>query len=197
MSADLESLGFAASADENGAAGDQTEVPFITSSANISTDAVSASNTANSASQTQKRTAAEISEDEDSQSSKGKKVRRVTRTSSKPAPVPVSPQPVTRRPLAPKPASKKSTAASKKISDADRLIDTSTAHVKALTGAKGAAMCFEIVSGTDRDTTVAIPNLASADLTPEEKAKFSRDRNRLHARNTRIRKKAYVVCLLH
>ena len=53
-------------------------------------------------------------------------------------------------------------------------------------------MCFEIVSGTEQDTTVAIPNLASADLTPEEKAKFSRDRNRLHARNTRIRKKAYV-----
>ncbi|CAB9497702.1 expressed unknown protein [Seminavis robusta] len=74
-----------------------------------------------------------------------------------------------------------------------RRIDTSTAHIKALTGSKGAAMCFESVSGTDLDTTVAIPNLAAADsLTPEEKARFSRDRNRLHAKNTRIRKKAYV-----
>jgi len=79
------------------------------------------------------------------------------------------------------------------ISSTTTNIDTSTAHIKALTGSKGATMCFEHVAGTPRDQTVAIPNLATADtLSPEEKAKFSRDRNRLHARNTRIRKKAYV-----
>ncbi|CAB9507778.1 expressed unknown protein [Seminavis robusta] len=145
--------------------------------------------------------------------------RRVTRSASSTSNSPIMPVPVasddsprttpTRgRLLAPKPTSpaprRVSTAgcATTSIDTATngsitvhggRRIDTSTAHVKALTGTKGAAMCYETVSGTDLDTTVAIPNLAVADsLSAEEKAKFSRDRNRLHAKNTRIRKKAYV-----
>ena len=33
---------------------------------------------------------------------------------------------------------------------------------------------------------------ANVDLTPEEKKKLNRDRNRQHARSTRLRKKAYI-----
>ena len=80
-------------------------------------------------------------------------------------------------------------------------INTSTAHVKALTGANGAAVCLDAIekalqeSGNAGKTDAC--TLSSVDsngkpLSAEEKAKQSRDRNRQHARNTRVRKKAYV-----
>lgn len=207
MSADLETLGFSTTEPETASTETSSEIPFITTSAAVvpttaalvsATDSEGESNTTENVIKEPKRSAAEISEDEESRPTKA---RRVTLVSEPPAstistpqaaPVPVTPPPsaASKRPLAPKPASQKINIVDNP--DASRQIDTSTAHIKALTGAKGAAMCFEIVSGTERDTTVAIPNLASTDLSPEEKAKFSRDRNRLHARNTRIRKKAYV-----
>jgi hypothetical protein len=73
-------------------------------------------------------------------------------------------------------------------------IDTSTEHIKALTGTNWVAVC----SGGD----VCPSASAAADkmnnrarrqnLTPDERARQNRDRNREHARNTRLRKKAYV-----
>lgn len=73
-------------------------------------------------------------------------------------------------------------------------IDTSTEHIKALTGSNWVAVC----AGGDS----AQANSASNDkinnrarrqnLTPDERARQNRDRNREHARNTRLRKKAYV-----
>jgi len=79
-------------------------------------------------------------------------------------------------------------------------VNTSTAHVKALTGANGAAVCLDAIeralqqSGTTNrtDSTVCSLDSSGAPLSSEEKAKQSRDRNRQHARNTRVRKKAYV-----
>mmetsp|Transcript_5220 Transcript_5220/g.12487 ORF Transcript_5220/g.12487 Transcript_5220/m.12487 type:complete len:641 (+) Transcript_5220:203-2125(+) len=73
-------------------------------------------------------------------------------------------------------------------------VDTSTEHVKALTGSNWVSVC----SGGDSNSNQA----ANADkmnnrarrqnLTPDERARQNRDRNREHARNTRLRKKAYV-----
>jgi hypothetical protein len=81
-------------------------------------------------------------------------------------------------------------------------VDTSTAHILALTGTNGPAVCLDAIekaleeSGSviKPDGSVISSN-ASADgkhLSSEEKARQSRDRNRQHARNTRVRKKAYV-----
>jgi hypothetical protein len=76
-------------------------------------------------------------------------------------------------------------------------VDTSTAHIKALTGNNWVAACV----GAAPD---AAPVIAANDpkannnrarrhnLTPDERARMNRDRNREHARNTRLRKKAYV-----
>jgi len=75
-------------------------------------------------------------------------------------------------------------------------VDISTAHIKALTGNNWVAAC----SGA----TAAVTSVSSANdpknnnrarrqnLTPDERARQNRDRNREHARNTRLRKKAYV-----
>jgi hypothetical protein len=78
-------------------------------------------------------------------------------------------------------------------------INTSTAHIKALTGANGAAVCLDAIekalqqSGNKGDlSTIASVDADGKALSAEEKAKQSRDRNRQHARNTRVRKKAYV-----
>lgn len=79
-------------------------------------------------------------------------------------------------------------------------LNTSTAHVKALTGANGAAVCLDAIeralqqsgSGNRSDITVCLLDSSGKPLSAEEKAKQSRDRNRQHARNTRVRKKAYV-----
>jgi hypothetical protein len=80
-------------------------------------------------------------------------------------------------------------------------VDTSTAHIKALTGANGPAVCLDAIekaleeSGSVIKPDGSVSSTASADgkhLSAEEKARQSRDRNRQHARNTRVRKKAYV-----
>jgi hypothetical protein len=78
--------------------------------------------------------------------------------------------------------------------DAAIKVDTSTEHIKALTGTNWVSVC----SGGDAGSTSS----ANADkmnnrarrqnLTPDERARQNRDRNREHARNTRLRKKAYV-----
>jgi hypothetical protein len=79
----------------------------------------------------------------------------------------------------------------------DLKVDTSTEHIKALTGANWVAVCAggdigageSVSSGTnDKGNNRA----RRQNLTPDERARQNRDRNREHARNTRLRKKAYV-----
>lgn len=73
-------------------------------------------------------------------------------------------------------------------------IDTSTEHIKALTGSNWVAVCSggdvgqSACSATDKMNNRA----RRQNLTPDERARQNRDRNREHARNTRLRKKAYV-----
>lgn len=76
-------------------------------------------------------------------------------------------------------------------------VDTSTEHVKALTGSNWVAVCGGI--GTTGDSNANQSNndkmcnrARRSNLTPDERARQNRDRNREHARNTRLRKKAYV-----
>jgi len=100
-------------------------------------------------------------------------------------------------------------------STVQRKIDTSTAHVTALTSPNWVAACASMTS-TIPGTSVTAPIVSSShlpaleitsndnedetpaakrrrqNLNPEERAKQNRDRNREHARNTRLRKKAYV-----
>lgn len=89
-------------------------------------------------------------------------------------------------------------------------VDTSTEHVKALTGSNWVAVCGGGISSINNAVSViggdnnknGTNNLSSNDkncnrarrsnLTPDERARQNRDRNREHARNTRLRKKAYV-----
>ncbi|CAB9526657.1 expressed unknown protein [Seminavis robusta] len=79
-------------------------------------------------------------------------------------------------------------------------VNTSTAHVRALTGTNGAAVCLDAIEKALQESgTMIKPDCASSnssadgkDMSTEEKARQSRDRNRQHARNTRVRKKAYV-----
>ena len=80
-------------------------------------------------------------------------------------------------------------------------VDTSTAHIKALTGNNWVAACtgsapsapsapqppVDTKSNNNNNNRVRRQN-----LTPDERARQNRDRNREHARNTRLRKKAYV-----
>ena len=74
--------------------------------------------------------------------------------------------------------------------DVDEKIDTSTEHVKALTAENWVAACPDM-DGSNADSKS--PNRARrADLSADDRAKQNRDRNREHARNTRLRKKAYV-----
>ncbi|CAB9526656.1 expressed unknown protein [Seminavis robusta] len=80
-------------------------------------------------------------------------------------------------------------------------VDTSTAHIQALTGENGASVCLSarkctllIPNQSDNDTPAPVKPTSSppVPLTEEERVQQSRDRNRKHARNTRLRKKAYV-----
>jgi hypothetical protein len=101
-------------------------------------------------------------------------------------------------------------------------VDTSTAHIKALTGNNWVAACSGgsssaapphttsssavsvCASTTSDDADAACSSSLAGDdgkgnnrarrqnLTPDERARQNRDRNREHARNTRLRKKAYV-----
>lgn len=108
-------------------------------------------------------------------------------------------------------------------------VDTSTAHIQALTRENGASVCLSIrsctilassldaaeeaatktakattaTSPTETSPTETVktepdsgedlqPPLGQSHMTEQERAQQSRDRNRKHARNTRLRKKAYV-----
>lgn len=84
-----------------------------------------------------------------------------------------------------------------KDSDSSGVIDTSTEHIKALTGSNWVAVCNgggDLPIDDSDDTVVdKMGNRARRqNLTPDERARQNRDRNREHARNTRLRKKAYV-----
>jgi len=81
-------------------------------------------------------------------------------------------------------------------------VDTSTAHIKALTSSNWVAACG---GGSVDGSAAALAAVAAVaadskannrarrqNLTPDERARQNRDRNREHARNTRLRKKAYV-----
>ena len=75
--------------------------------------------------------------------------------------------------------------------------NTSTAHVNALTsnnwglGSTGSQAEASLGSKNAQCATAQSQKRRAA-LTPEDRAKQNRDRNREHARNTRLRKKAYV-----
>jgi hypothetical protein len=73
-------------------------------------------------------------------------------------------------------------------------VDTSTSHIKALTGNNWVAACSgSSVGGPSSCAADSKANRARRqNLTPDERARQNRDRNREHARNTRLRKKAYV-----
>jgi hypothetical protein len=81
-------------------------------------------------------------------------------------------------------------------------IDTSTAHIKALTGNNWVSACTDNNSTTSSTGPPASNDAKGSNnnnnrtrrqnLTPDERARQNRDRNREHARNTRLRKKAYV-----
>lgn len=77
----------------------------------------------------------------------------------------------------------------------EKPVDVSTAHINALTSQNWVTACnpipTPIVSAADAAEKAA-RNARRATLTQEERAKQNRDRNREHARNTRLRKKAYV-----
>lgn len=80
----------------------------------------------------------------------------------------------------------------------DEPVDTTTAHVKALTGANWVAACSGAgaaavaVNGAPVDAKGNGNRAKRQSLTADERARQNRDRNREHARNTRLRKKAYV-----
>lgn len=79
----------------------------------------------------------------------------------------------------------------------DDKVDTSTAHIKALTSSNWVAACSGGSVGDNDDTSVSAADSKAnrarrQNLTPDERARQNRDRNREHARNTRLRKKAYV-----
>jgi hypothetical protein len=89
-----------------------------------------------------------------------------------------------------------------------KAVDTSTAHVAALTSNNWVAACAASISGAPPGSAQAAQAAAlaaasdpaaakaararRATLTADERARQNRDRNREHARNTRLRKKAYV-----
>jgi hypothetical protein len=93
-----------------------------------------------------------------------------------------------------------------KKSGAIEKVDTSTAHIKALTGNNWVCASSSISTGSAAPCTtssgVSVGSKSSASnnaskgrrpaLTADERARQNRDRNREHARNTRLRKKAYV-----
>jgi hypothetical protein len=79
----------------------------------------------------------------------------------------------------------------------DEKVDTSTAHIKALTSPNWVTACTgsSVADNDDASTSATDSKVNRArrqNLTPDERARQNRDRNREHARNTRLRKKAYV-----
>ena len=90
-----------------------------------------------------------------------------------------------------------SSSSTKATSIPVKRVDTSTEHVKALTGSNWVAVCGGIGttgdSNNNQSNSEKMCNRARrSNLTPDERARQNRDRNREHARNTRLRKKAYV-----
>jgi hypothetical protein len=87
-----------------------------------------------------------------------------------------------------------STTCSDGFTPSDEKIDISTEHIKALTGDNWVTACGTIpippgiIAQSDSNKSRSRRN----DLTADERACQNRDRNRDHARNTRLRKKAYV-----
>lgn len=80
-------------------------------------------------------------------------------------------------------------------------INTSTVHINALTSDNWVAACAAGIGRTVVEGPAALTANSAAykatrakktELTAEDRAKQARDRNREHARNTRLRKKAYV-----
>ena len=75
-------------------------------------------------------------------------------------------------------------------------VDTSTAHIKALTGTNWVTACSGVgaaaVAINSGDPKSNNNRSKRQNLTADERARQNRDRNREHARNTRLRKKAYV-----
>jgi hypothetical protein len=83
-------------------------------------------------------------------------------------------------------------------------VNTSTAHVKALTGnnwvtapsttsTTSEAAVGPSIDNSDEGSKVGVDrNRPRPTMTADDRAKQNRDRNREHARNTRLRKKAYV-----
>lgn len=81
------------------------------------------------------------------------------------------------------------------VKPGDKAVDVSTAHINALTSQNWVTACNPIPAPDISNASAcdkAARNARRAALTQEERAKQNRDRNREHARNTRLRKKAYV-----
>ena len=89
-----------------------------------------------------------------------------------------------------------STKPTEDVSGGDKTpVDTSTAHIKALTGNNWVAACSSNASTVSAGSAGDNKNnnrVRRQNLTADERAQQNRDRNREHARNTRLRKKAYV-----
>lgn len=92
--------------------------------------------------------------------------------------------------------STKAEAGNKASAATDAKVDTSTAHIKALTGNNWVSACSGATTGIVPVSVATDSKNANRarrqNLTPDERARQNRDRNREHARNTRLRKKAYV-----
>jgi len=71
-------------------------------------------------------------------------------------------------------------------------VNTTTGHISALTSSNWMAACSSNTSSSPTVDDEPINKKRRESLTPDERAKQNRVRNREHARNTRLRKKAYV-----
>eukprot|EP00980_Cylindrotheca_fusiformis_P006477 scaffold1377_cov126-Cylindrotheca_fusiformis.AAC.22 len=88
----------------------------------------------------------------------------------------------------------KGDTAANSAKDASGKVDTSTEHIKALTGSNWVSVCAggDIPASSGPNADKMNNRARRQNLTPDERARQNRDRNREHARNTRLRKKAYV-----
>lgn len=90
------------------------------------------------------------------------------------------------------------TSAASKQSNAHAKVNISSDHVHALTSSNWVAACSAsgVANFNPNSTNLSAQAQANKrrrqNLTADERAKQNRDRNREHARNTRLRKKAYV-----
>jgi PAS domain S-box-containing protein len=95
----------------------------------------------------------------------------------------------------PKPAKRKAPPSSQPLASKRRSTVVSCSDTDGETSAKKAASRdsnSQSVKTTDNVTSDDETEVDTSDMNPEEKAKANRDRNREHARNTRLRKKAYL-----